>query len=119
MTEFDVARRVFAAFDVKDVDQFAELVTDDVRVRLGNAEMIAGKPAFVDAVEQFVASVAAFHHHVTSLWRDGDAVIAELEVRYTRLDGGEVTLPCCNVFRLRDGAVADYRVYMDISPVYA
>jgi hypothetical protein len=27
-------------------------------------------------------------------------------------------LPCCNVFRLRDGFVADYRVYMDINPVY-
>jgi ketosteroid isomerase-like protein len=38
---------------------------------------------------------------------------------YTRLDGAELTLPCCNVFRVRDGAVADYRVYMDIAPVYA
>jgi hypothetical protein len=33
------------------------------------------------------------------------------------LDGAEPRLPCCNVFRLRDGLVADYRVYMDISPV--
>jgi ketosteroid isomerase-like protein len=45
-------------------------------------------------------------------------VIAELRVHYRRLDGAELTLPCCNVFRLRDGAVADYRVYMDITPAY-
>ena len=46
-------------------------------------------------------------------------MIAELEVRYTRLDGAEKTLPVCNVFRLREGAIANYRVYMDITPVYA
>jgi len=52
------------------------------------------------------------------VWSDGDAVIAELKVHYGRLDGSELTLPCCNVFRMRDGAVADHRVYMDITPVY-
>jgi hypothetical protein len=46
-------------------------------------------------------------------------VIAELDVHYQRLDGRRVTLPCCNVFRVRDGLVSDYRVYLDIGPVYA
>ena len=68
--------------------------------------------------QAFFASVAAFRHTVTNVWSDLDAIVAELRVHYTRLDGAELTLPCCNVFRLRDGAVADYRVYMDITPVY-
>jgi hypothetical protein len=45
--------------------------------------------------------------------------VTELEVHYTRLDGGQVTLPCCNVFRLREASVAEYRSYIDITPVYA
>ena len=97
----------------------AELVTDDVRLQLGNAAVIEGKAKFVEALQAFVASVAGFRHTVTNVWSDLDAVIAELKVHYTSLDGTELTLPCCNVFRLRDGAVADYRVYMDITPVYA
>jgi ketosteroid isomerase-like protein len=40
-------------------------------------------------------------------------------LHYTRLDGGEVTLPCCNVFRLRDDLVAEYRSYIDATPVYS
>ena len=48
-----------------------------------------------------------------------DALIAEFDVHYTRLDGREVTLPCCNVFRLRDGLVSEYRSYIDANPVYA
>jgi ketosteroid isomerase-like protein len=113
------AQAIFAAFDDKDVPSLAAMVTDDVRLQLGNSDVVTGKSAFVDALEAFVGSVAGFRHTVTNVWSDRDALVAELEVRYTRHDGTELTLPCCNVFRLRDGLVADYRVYMDISPVYA
>ena len=115
----EYARDLFAAFDAKDAHALAALMTDDVRVRLGNADLFEGKPAFVEAAQGFIASVAGFRHRVLNVWSDGDAVIAQLEVHYTRHDGQELTLPCCNVFRLRDGLVADYRVYMDINPVYA
>jgi ketosteroid isomerase-like protein len=112
------AQAIFAAFDAKDIAALAALVTDDVRLQIGNADVVHGKPEFVEALQVFARSVARFRHKVISVWSDGDAVIAELKVHYTRLDGSELTLPCCNVFRLRDGAVADYRVYMDITPVY-
>jgi ketosteroid isomerase-like protein len=109
---------IFAAFDAKDIGALAALMTDDVRLQIGNADVAHGKREFVSALEAFVMSVASFHHTVTNVWSDVDAVIAEIRVHYTRLDGTEMTLPCCNVFRLRNGAVADYRVYMDITPVY-
>jgi ketosteroid isomerase-like protein len=109
---------IFAAFDAKDVAALAELMTDEVRLQIGNAAIVNGKADFVEALSTFFASVAGFRHTVISVWSDLDAVIVELRVHYTRLDGTELTLPCCNVFRLRDGAVADYRVYMDITPVY-
>ena len=119
MTPTDHVRRMFAAFESKDVAALAAFVTDDVRLRLGNAEPVQGKSAFVEAVNVFLASVAAFRHEVLNVWSDGDASIAEFDVHYTRLDGGEVTLPCCNVFRIRDGLVAEYRSYMDATPVYS
>jgi ketosteroid isomerase-like protein len=119
VSPYEQVRGIFAAFDAKDVPALAALMTDDVRLRLGNAATLEGKSAFVEAVQNFVGSVARFRHDVINVWSDGDALIAELEVHYTRLDGGEITLPCCNVFRLRDGSVADYRVYIDINPVYA
>ena len=36
----------------------------------------------------------------------------------TRLDGSVVSVPCCNVFRLDGGLIAQYRVYIDIGPVF-
>jgi ketosteroid isomerase-like protein len=119
LTPLHHAQAIFAAFDAKDIVALAALMTDDVRLQIGNAEVVNGKEEFTRSLEAFFASVAGFRHAVTNVWSDVDAVIAELQVHYTRLDGIELTLPCCNVFRIRDGAVADYRVYMDINPVYA
>jgi ketosteroid isomerase-like protein len=119
MSPGDQLRNMFGAFDAQDVAALAGFVTDDVRLRLGNAEPVEGKPAFVEAVTQFIASVAGFRHEFLNIWSDGDALIAEFDVHYTRLDGGEVTLPCCNVFRVRDGLVAEYRSYIDATPVYS
>ena len=112
-------RAIFEAFDAKDVSALASFMTDDVRLRLGNAEPVEGRSAFVEAVTAFFASVAGFRHDVVDVWSDGDTLIAELDVHYTRLDGGQVSVPGCNVFRLRDRSVADYRTYIDVTPVYA
>jgi ketosteroid isomerase-like protein len=117
-TEFDRVRRMFAAFDAKEVSALADMVTDDVSLRLGNAPMVQGKPAFVAAVNGFLGSVAGFQHEFLNLLRAGHTVIAEFDVHYTRLDGNKVTLPCCNVFKLREGLVSEYRSYMDATPVY-
>ncbi len=117
MTPNDHVRGMFATFDAKDVSGLAAFMADDVRLRLGNAEPVQGKSAFVSAVTAFLASVAGFRHEVLNVWSDRDALIAEFDVHYVRLDGGQVTVPCCNVFRLRDGLVSEYRSYIDATPV--
>ena len=77
------------------------------------------KAAFIDAVHAFLGSVARVPHEILNVFTDRDAVIVEFDVHYTRHDGKLVTLPCCNVFRLRDGLIAEYRSYIDATPVYA
>src|ERR1700722_9366093 len=106
-TVYDRLRRVFATFDAKDVSTLAEFMTDDVELRLGNAGMIKGKAAFVDAVNAFLGSIAGVRHEILTVYRDGYAAIVEFDVHYTRHDGNVVTVPCCNVFRLRDGLIAE------------
>jgi ketosteroid isomerase-like protein len=118
-TTTDQLRRVFATFDAKDVSTLASFMTDDVELRLGNADMIKGKAAFVDAVNAFLGSIAGVRHEILAVYSDGDAAIVEFDVHYTRRDGDVVTVPCCNVFRLRDGLIAEYRSYIDATPVYA
>ena len=94
-------------------------MTDDVQLRLGNAETIHGRSELVEAVKAFHASIAGVRHEIIDVFTDGDVVTVEFHVHYTRHDRRVVTLPCCNVFRLRDGLIAEYRSYVDATPVYA
>jgi ketosteroid isomerase-like protein len=87
MTGSDRVRMMFARFDAKDVASLAGFMTDDVRLRLGNAEPVQGTPAFVEAVNAFIASVAGFRHEVLNVWSDGDALIAEFDVHHTPATG--------------------------------
>ena len=110
---------VFQSFDAQDVGKLAEFMTEDVQLRLGNAPLISGRTAFVEAVRGFLDSVAGVHHEILHVYADGDVAVVEFDVHYTRRDGRSVVLPCCNVFRLRDGLISEYRSYMDAAPVYA
>jgi limonene-1,2-epoxide hydrolase len=67
-------------------------------------------------------TVASLSHELLAVWRveqPEPAVLCEMAVTYRRHDGSRLTLPCLNVFRLRDGRIADYRIYMDVNPVFA
>jgi ketosteroid isomerase-like protein len=103
----------------RDVATLAAFVTDDVQLRLGNAEMIQGRAAFVDAVTAFLGSIAGVRHEILPVFTDRDAAIVQFDVHYTRHDNNVVTLPCCDVFRLRDELISEYRSYIDATPVYA
>jgi ketosteroid isomerase-like protein len=115
----DMFADVFESFDAGDISKLAGYVTDDVRLRLGNAPLITGKPAFVEAVEGFLKSVAGVHHEILHVYADHDVAVVEFDVHYSRHDGGSVVLPCCNVFRMQDSLISEYRSYMDATPVYA
>ena len=44
-------------------------------------------------------------------------VPAALDLHYRRLARRQLNLPYCNVFRVSDGLVRDYRIYLDVNPV--
>jgi ketosteroid isomerase-like protein len=115
-----LVRNLFAAVDARDPARVGDLATDGVTFRFGSADPIAGKEALVAASREFSAAIAGIHHEITQLWEpEPGTVVTELQVTYRRHDGSELTLPCCNIFRLRDGLIDDYRIYMDITPVMA
>jgi ketosteroid isomerase-like protein len=113
-------RRFFEAVDGKDTDYLAHRFAEDVTFRFGNGDVVEGRPAVVATCEAFLASIAGIRHEIEHLWQVGtDRVVALMTVHYERLDGGRVSLPCANAFHLRDGEISDYRIYMDITPVFA
>lgn len=104
------------ATDAGDERAADALLAEDVRFRFGNGAVVNGKRELRAGRGTFRASIAGIHHEIVAIIEAGAVVCAELIVTYTRHDGSTVALPCCDVFRLRDGLVADYRIYMDVAP---
>ena len=110
---------LFAIIDRKDAAGFAAAFTEDGRFRFGNAPTVTGREAVENAVADFFSSLKGLRHEILDVWDDGDSVISEVEITYTRLDGSDVQLPAATIGRRRDDLLADYRIYMDVNPLFA
>lgn len=110
---------LFSAIDAQDAERFAGFLTPGARFRFGSAPVVTGREAIRGAVEEFFGSIAGLEHAVDKVMRNGSTLVCVGEVTYRRHDGSRVTLPFADSFELLDGAIDDYRIYMDIAPLYA
>jgi ketosteroid isomerase-like protein len=119
-TNTALVRTLIRAVDSADLDAIAARTATDVHFRFGNADPTSTQSELLTAAEAFRAAIADLRHTVLDIWEvDDGTVIAIMDVYYRRLDDRELNLPCCNVFRVRDGLVDTYLIYMDVNPVIA
>jgi ketosteroid isomerase-like protein len=117
----ETVRAVLVALDRGDSEAVLAFLTDDVVTFFGNRAPMIGKREFSAFFREIGGLLDAVRHEMHDLWQVAettDVVVARLTVHYTLRGGGEVSIPCCNVFRLRDDLVAEYRVYLDPTPVF-
>jgi ketosteroid isomerase-like protein len=110
---------LFAAIDSNDATAFVGFLTDDAVFRFGSAPAVQGRAAIHNAVAGFFSSIAGCAHAVNTSIRDGETLVCEGEVTYRRHNGSEITLPFADVLEYDGDLIANYKIYMDISPLYA
>jgi len=115
----DWVRRVFEAVDAGDARRFAAVFTEDGQFIFGNAPAVVGRPAVEQAVAGFFASIRGCRHELSRFWAGAGHCAMDGTVTYLRHDGRELTVPFANVFVMRGEQVAEYRVYVDATPLFA
>lgn len=113
------AESVFAAVDRQDAAAFAEFFAPDGIFVFGNGPEIQGPGAIREAVHRFFAAIAALRHDLLDVWQIDDTVICRIAVTYMRHDGRSLTLPCANIWRRAGNEIKDYRIYIDLAPLFA
>ncbi len=114
-----VVQQVFQAVDAKDAHTFASYLTPDVVFRYGNSPVVTGREATRQAVAQFFGAVKALRHELLQVWTQDDMVFCKGEVSYVRHDGSSAgPFPFFNLFKLRGDMIAEYLIYVDISPLF-
>jgi ketosteroid isomerase-like protein len=120
--QIDLVRELFTVIDRGDTATAASMFAENIRFTFGNNPPVHGCTEVEGTMRDFLANIAGLRHELTGLWQvagNPDTVVAKMTVHYSRLDGTNISLPCCNVFRTQDGAIADYQIYMDVNPVFA
>jgi ketosteroid isomerase-like protein len=111
--------KLFVSIDAMDTEGFLGFIAPDGEFRFASTPPVRGRAAIRAAVENFFSSFAALRHELQRVVAEGNTVVCEGEVTYTRHDGSVITLPFCNVFETDDGLISLYRIYIDVAPLYA
>ncbi len=111
---------MFADIDRMDADAWSAYLSEDAVMRFGNADPVHGRQACRDALQAFYDMIGGLRHDIVEQWEKGRATIVEATVTYARKDGRDVTVPVVTIYRIDDrDLIADYRVFIDLAPVFA
>jgi ketosteroid isomerase-like protein len=110
---------LFADIDSMEPDRFAAHLSEDVSFRFGNADVVRGRDAVRDVWAGFCETVDGVEHSIVEQFESGDATIAEADVTYTKKDGAKVTVPVVTIYRSAGELIDDYRVFIDLAPLFA
>jgi len=106
---------LYQSIDAMDAQAFTGFLTDGASFRFANAEPVVGKDNVREAVGGFFSMIAGLSHRLDNVWAEGDDLISNGNVTYQRHDGTELSVPFATIFKLEDGKIADYLIYVDAS----
>ena len=110
---------VFADVDRMDAKAFASHLAEDCMLRFANADEVVGRDAIEEAIGGFFSTIKGLSHHIVGQWDVDDTTVVQLEVTYTRMDDRRVTLPAVTIYRRGGDLIDEYRIYIDLGPIYA
>jgi ketosteroid isomerase-like protein len=115
---------LFGAIDAMDAPAVAKAFAPDGRFRFGNTEPVVGRDHVEQSMSGFFSMIAGLTHEVTGVWsgrsEGGEVTSVEAEVTYRRKDGTHTeALPVTSTIRMEGDQIKDYRIFMDVSPLFA
>jgi ketosteroid isomerase-like protein len=119
MTTTTGTASLFQDIDRMDATAFASYMADDCVLRFANWDEVVGRDAIKTAIAAFFESINGLEHRILNQWTVDETTIVQFEVTYTRKDDRAVTVPAVTIFRKPGELIDDYRIYVDLTPVYA
>jgi ketosteroid isomerase-like protein len=117
--EMSTTTDLLADIDRMDAKAFASYLAEDCVLRYANADEVVGRAAIEEAIAGFFSTIKGISHNVVGQWDVDDTTIIQFEATYTRMDDRRVTVPAVTIYRRGVDLIDDYRVYVDLAPVYA
>ena len=111
---------LFASMMEQDWDTFRSCLTDDVMYRVGSTEPVHGIEAVVSYLQSLYTQIKMLPPDIRQILEPENQVIFEFETHYLRLkDNKQVNFACTDILRMSGDKIREWRVYVDLSPMYA
>jgi len=119
MIAIDWLKDTYACLDGMNLEGFLARLTDDVRVRFGNAPPVHGKHSVREGYAEYFERIGAMRHHPVRVWDEGDFLGFQANVRFTRKEDSAVLhIPTFTAWRLRGDRGASIQVFADLGPLF-
>lgn len=70
-------------------------------------------------IDPFFGSIASLRHDVTREFVADGTHVVEALVTYGRHDGKTLSVPAVSIYRRAGDHIDDYRIFVDLAPLYA
>ena len=116
--QFQVVGELASAVIAQNWDKVKSCLTDDIFYKVGSGEPRYGQQNVVDFFRETFKNIAVFTgHKVRKVWQEQDIITLEMDAYYEMVGTKEqVTIACCDIYRMRGNKVSEWRVYADMSP---
>ena len=111
--------QLFSEIDSLEPGRYTQHLAEDVTMRFGSGDPIHGREAVHDRWAGFCEGLVGVSHVGLRRWESEEGTVAEANVTYTKKDGGTVTVPVATIWREGDGGIVDYRIFIDLAPLFA
>jgi ketosteroid isomerase-like protein len=116
---FNYASEVYEAVDSKDEQRLARFLTETCTFVYANSDPVIGRANIAESSKNFMALIAGIKHQLLDVWAFNDVIVSRLDVTYTRKGESTLTVPAVTIWRMRAGQIDDYRIYIDVAPLFA
>ncbi len=109
---------VFQAVDSSDAEALTGLMTEDAVFRFSNIPEVKGRENIREFLEGFFDSIRGTSHDEIEVYDVPGGYVMNGRVTYIRHDGS--TYPCwfSNTFKMKNGKIRDYLIFVDNSKLY-
>lgn len=109
---------VFKAIDTFDAEALVGFMTDNAVFRFGNVPPVEGKDRIRPFLDGFFQSIKAIKHDQIESWETEGVILMNGRVTYTRHNGSQLRVFFSNTFKMENGKIREYYIFVDTSELY-
>jgi hypothetical protein len=108
----------YQSIDSADAAKFASFITPDGIFRFANIPAVKGNKAISDFVAGFFKSLKGISHSNLESWSVDNVIFINGIVKYTRHNNTTLQVPFSCTWKMKDGLIDEYLIFIDNSELY-